>query len=269
MEKVMDVTSTGLNSSLTSSIATSATQIASGKQVNSAADSPAAIALISQLDSQINGNSAAHRNIIDGVSALQVAQDGVSQITDSLQQLRELGLQSANGTLNSSDVASIQKQAEGLLAGITDILANNQFNNQSLLNNSDPLTLQTGADSDQQQTVAGFDLNTDFSNAGLFDIDFTSDSLSDTLDSIDQALTISDAANSTFGAAQNRLDSTSANLTSATINQASARSQIEDTDYAKAISEQTKQLLQRDVEIALLGQANAQQSQVLQLLNLA
>ena len=65
---------------------------------------------------------------------------------------------------------------------------------------------------------------------------------------------------------KNRLDSTSASLSSSTINQASALSQIQDTDYAAAISEQTKLLLQRDVEIALLGQANAQRSQVLQLL---
>jgi flagellin len=262
----MEVTSTGLNSALTNSIASNSKQIASGKQVNTAADSPAAIALIAQFNSQISGNSAAQRNILDGTSALQVAQGGLSQITDSLQQLRELGLQSANGTLNPSDKASIQKQADELLAGISDTLQNNHFNEQSLINNNSGLTLQSGANSDQQQVITSFDLTSEFSSAGLFDIDFTTDSLSDTLESIDAAINLTDTANATFGAAQNRLDSTSASLNSATINQASALSQIEDTDYAAAISEQTKLLLQRDVEIALLGQANAQKGQVLQLL---
>jgi len=262
----MEVTSTGLNNSLTKSIASNSTQIASGKQVNTAADSPAAIALLAQFSSQISGNSAAQRNILDGTSALQVAQGSLSQISDSLQQLRELGLQSANGALNASDKSSIQKQADELLAGISDTLQSNHFNDQSLINNDAGLTLQTGANNDQQQTIASFDLNTDFSSAGLFDIDFTTDSLSDTLESIDAAINLTDTANATFGAAQNRLESTSASLNSATINQAGARSQIQDTDYAATISEQTKLLLQRDVEVALLGQANAQRGQVLQLL---
>jgi len=262
----MDITSTGLNSSLTNSITSNSTQIASGKQVNTAADSPAAIALLAQFTSQISGNSAAQRNILDGTSALQVAQGGLSKITDSLQQLRELGLQSANGTLNASDKASIQKQADELLAGISDTLQNNHFNDQSLINNDSGLTLQTGATNDQQQAIPSFDISSEFNTAGLFDIDFTTDSLSDTLESIDTAINLTDTANATFGAAQNRLDSTSASLSSSTINQATARSQIEDTDYAAAISEQTKLLLQREVEIALLGQANAQRGQVLQLL---
>ena len=117
-------------------------------------------------------NSAAQRNILDGTSALQVAQGGLSQISDSLQQLRELGLQSANGTLNASDKASIQKQADELLAGISDILQNNHFNNQSLINNDGGLTLQTGANNDQQQSIQSFDLNSEFNSAGLFDINF-------------------------------------------------------------------------------------------------
>lgn len=264
----MNVTSPGLNTGLTSAINNTATQIGSGKKVNSAADSPASIALISQFSSQILGNNAAHRNVIDGVSALQVAESGVADITDSLQQLRELGLQSSNGTLNDSDRAAIQKQAQGLLSGINDALGNSQFNNRSLLDNSDGVSLQTGANSDQQQSLPSFDLSQEFTNVGLFNIDFTTDNLSDTLDSIDQALDLTTTASSAFGAAQNRLDSTAASLTSATINQTSSRSQIEDTDYAAAISEQTKQQVSREVEIAMLGQANANRGQVLQLLNL-
>ncbi|NRA19142.1 MAG: flagellin [Oceanospirillaceae bacterium] len=264
----MNVTSTSLNMGLTRQIDNTATQLSSGKRINSASDSPASIQLISQFNSQILGNNAAHRNVIDGTSALQVAQGGLSQVTDSLQQLRELGLQSANGTLNDSDRAAIQKQAEGLLSGIADILGNNQFNNRSLLDDSTALSLQTGPDAEQQQALPSFDLNADFTNAGLFTIDFSTDSLSDTLASIDTALDISNSANSAFGAAQNRLDSTAASLTRSTIDQASSLSQIEDTDYAAAISEQTKLLLSRQVEIAMLGQANANRGQVLQLLNL-
>ncbi|MEH6443516.1 MAG: flagellin [Oceanospirillaceae bacterium] len=264
----MNITSAGLNAGLTSQIDNSAAQIASGKKINSAADSPASIQLISQFNSQIIGNGAAHRNVIDGISALQIAEGGLSNVTDSLQQLRELGLQSANGTLNDSDRASIQTQAKELLSGISDSLNNSHFNNTSLLNNRDEVNLQTGPESNQQQALPSFDLNEELSNSGLFDLDFSTDNLSDTLDSIDAALDITQNASSAFGAAQNRLDSSAASLTNSTFNQASSLSQIEDTDYAAAISEQTKQLLARDVEITLLAQANAQRGQVLQLLKI-
>lgn len=263
----MDISATGLNTGLTPLSQGISEQLTSGQKINRASDGPASIQIIEQFNSQIQGNSAAHRNIIDGVSALQTAQGGLSQITDSLQQLRELGIQAGNGTLNDADRSAIQSQANELLAGIRDSIDNSQFNGRSQLNNSESVSLQTSANNGNQTTLPSFDLATQFEDAGLFDIDFSAGSVSDALNSIDSALNISDTAASAFGSTENRLDSQVRNLLSNNVNQASARSQIQDTDFAAAVSELAKQQVQEDVEITMLAQANAKRGQVLQLLN--
>ncbi|MCJ8298188.1 MAG: hypothetical protein MJK13_04525 [Pseudomonadales bacterium] len=262
----MHIGATGLNASLTTNIQSTAEKIASGKAVNKASDNPAAIQIIQQFTSQINGQSAAYANVIDGVGALQTAQGGLSQVTDSLQQLRELGIPAGNGTLTDSDRAAIQNQADELVAGIKDSLNGTTFNNRSLLNNADNLETQTGAEAGQQQSLSSFDLLTEFSDLGLFNLDFSQGNINDTLTNIDKALDISEQAASAFGADQNRLESTANTLSTSIFNQSRSRSQIEDSDYAELISQMTKQQLNRDVEIAMLGQANADRSQVLQLL---
>ncbi|EPJ55980.1 MAG: hypothetical protein OFPI_01310 [Osedax symbiont Rs2] len=262
----MHIGASGLNPSLTTSIQSTAEKIASGKAVNKASDNPAAIQILQQFNSQIQGESAAFRNVIDGISALQTAQGGLSQVTDSLQQLRELGIQAGNGTLNSSDRDTLQAQADQLIEGIKDSLNGSTFNDRSLLNNADDIQTQTGSEADQQQSLSSFDLLTEFEDVGLFNLDFSLDKINDTLTNIDKALDITQRVNSAFGAEQNRLGSTANTLSNSILNQSSSRSQIEDADYAELISLMTKQQLNRDVEIAMLGQANANRSQVLQLL---
>lgn len=264
----MEINSSGIHSHIASSIQSTNESLSSGKRINHASDGPAEHQIIEQFSSQIQGNSAAQRNIIDGTSALQIAQGGLSQVNDSLQQLRELGIQAGNGTLNASDRKSIQGQANELLSGIKDMLQNSQFNGKSSLNNSEAQEIQTGANANNKQTLPSFDLATDFTDAGLFDIDFESQDVSDALNSIDKALNISDSASSAFGSAEQSLEFRSRGLATSSLNQAQARSQIQDTDYAAATSEQAKLQVQENVEIAMLAQANARRGDVLSLLNI-
>lgn len=263
----MEIGATGFNPALSSNIATSREQLTTGKQVNDASDNPSAVQILNQFSGQIRSESAAVRNVVDGVSAIQVAEGGLSQVNDSLQQLRELGIQAGNGTLNDSDRATIQSQADELLAGIRDTIGNTQFNNQSLLDNDNTVNLQTGANSDSQQSFQGANLSQQFSDAKLFDITFDADSVADSLTAIDNSLDIVDKATSDFGSIQSRLDSTASSLNVSIENQSASRSQIEDTDYAAAVSKLTQQELSEKVEIAILSQANASRGQVLQLLD--
>ena len=262
----MDISNTSSLNSIANSINTTTNQLISGKKVNSAADSPSSIQLIEQFSSEIIGNNAAHRNVTDGVSALQIAQGGLAQVTDSLQQLRELGIQAGNGTLNDSDRQAIQKTANELLAGIEDSLANSRFNGNSLLDNSESTTLQIGANAESQQTLPSFDLLSQFKDNDLFSLSFSAGDVSETLDNIDQALNITEKAQSAFGRTQNSLERTASSLTSSNIHQAQSRSNIQDTDYAAALSELAKQQLSEKVELSMLAQANANRGQVLQLL---
>lgn len=254
----------GLNPALTNNISSTRQEIASGRQ--DPFNNPAGIQVILQFTGQINGNQAAVRNSNDGISALQVAQGGVSNVTDSLQQLRELTVQAGNGTLNDSNRAALQRQADELLNGIRDTLEQTTFNGSSLINESGELSLQTGADSGETQSVNRFDLSTALDDLDLFNLDLTSGDTSAAFDSIDQSLDLLGEVSSEFGASERRLESTINSLSESTLNQAEARSRIEDTDLAKAISELTRDEIQREVEISLLGQANANRAQVLSLL---
>lgn len=255
----------GLNPALTNSIGSSQQQIATGKK--DPADNPAGIQVILQFSGQINGNQAAVRNSNDGISALQVAQGGVTSVTESLQQLRELSVQAGNGTLSSDNRASLQNQADEILAGIKDTIGQADFNGRSLLNDSSNLSLQTGADSGETQDVQGFDLNKQFDDLNLFSLDLTSGDTATALESIDKSLAVAEDAATEFGAGQSRLESTITNLGTSTLNQAEARSQIQDADIAEASSQLAKDQIQREVELAMLGQANANRAQVLSLLS--
>ena len=263
---MMNISSTTAQSHLFSAQRNNASQIASAKQINSSADSPSSIQILEQFNTQVIGNQRAYKNILDGVSALQVAHSGLSQVSDSLQQLRELGIQAGNGTLNDNDRAAIQGQGDQLLASIKDALSQTKFNDQFLLAGNTDTNLQTGVGPNDQQILPGLDLSTEFENIGLFSLDFSAHNVTNTLNSIDQALNINDRASSELGSVENRLGFSAANLITATLNQSSSRSQIEDTDYAAAVSLLAKQQLSEDVQIALLSQANAQRSDVLNLL---
>ncbi|MEM5527511.1 flagellin [Gammaproteobacteria bacterium AS21] len=264
----MDINSVGLSANQHSNVSSASSKISSGTAVNSAADSPSAIALIGQFDSQINGNNVAHSNIINGISAIQTAQGGLSSITDSLHQLRELGIQAGNGALNTNDRTAIQNEANELLDGIKDIIQTSQFNNQSLLNNEDSLSLQTGSQQGQTQSIATTNLNEAFTSANLYSASFSAQNISDTLNSIDKALDITEKVTSKYASAQIGLEFSAKNLTNQSLNHSASRSLIEDTDYASAITELYQQQVQEDVEITMLAQANANSSQVLQLLDL-
>jgi flagellin len=263
----MDINSVGVTSNQHSNLSSPSSKISSGTAINSAADSPSAIAIIGQFDSQINGNNVAHTNIINGISAIQTAQGGLSSITDSLHQLRELGIQAGNGALNASDRAAIQNEANELLEGIQDTIQTSQFNNQSLLNNEEGISLQTGSEQGQTNTIATTNLNEAFANVNLYSIDFSAQSISDTLNSIDQALDMTEQVTSRYASAQIGLEFSAKNLASQSINLSASRSQIEDTDYATAITQLYQQQVKEDVEITMLAQANANRSQVLQLLD--
>ncbi|MEH6445725.1 MAG: flagellin [Oceanospirillaceae bacterium] len=261
----MDITSTNLNIG-NNTHESSFSQIAKGSKTNSAADSPANIPIIENINKQISSNIATHRNVIDGISALQVAQGGITQITDNLQQLRELAIQAGNAILNPQDRQAIQSQANELLQNITGSISNSNFNNKSLLNINTAQTLQTGANNDSQQKFPGYDLATLLENQDLFAIDFTVNQVTATLNSIDRSLNITEKIQSGFAINQQSLEVNATALLHSNTIQNQSRSQIADTDDATALSTLTGEQFSEKVEISMLSQASTDREQVLQLL---
>ena len=138
-----------LNSSQ-SALATSLQRLSSGMRINSAKDDAAGLAISDRMTSQINGLNQAIRNANDGVSLAQTAEGALGSSSASLQRLRELAVQSANATNVSTDRASLNAEAQQLLAEIQRVATTTQFNGQNILDGSfQTAQFQVGANANQ------------------------------------------------------------------------------------------------------------------------
>ena len=129
-----------------SSLATSLQRLSSGLRINGAKDDAAGLAIADRLTSQINGSTQAARNANDGISLAQTAEGDLNQIGSNLQRIRELAVQSANGSNSATDRASLQNEVVQLRQEIDRVAANSSFNGVKLLDGSfNNQTFQVGA----------------------------------------------------------------------------------------------------------------------------
>ena len=125
--------------------ATTMERLSTGLRINSAKDDAAGLAITNRMTSQIRGYAVAIRNSNDGISMAQTAEGAMGQVTNMLQRMRELSVQSANGSLNTSDRESIQQEVTQLKAEIDNVASKTNHNNIKLLDGSaGKITLQTG-----------------------------------------------------------------------------------------------------------------------------
>lgn len=111
-------------------------RLATGLRINSARDDAAGLAISQSMTSQIRGLNQAVRNVNDGVNLLQTAEGGLGAITDMLQRMRELAVQSANGTYSGSQRAYLQKEAAALQEQISKVVDTTTWNDKKLLDGS-------------------------------------------------------------------------------------------------------------------------------------
>ncbi len=141
---------TGSGSQLTTALQ----QLSSGLQINSAADNAAGYAIAQGMTSQINGLNTATNNTNDGISLTQTAQGSLQQITNDLQTMRNLAVQSLNATNSSQDRADLNQQFQQLAADINQVSQTASFNGVNLLDGSfQGATFQVGANAGQSITV--------------------------------------------------------------------------------------------------------------------
>ena len=115
---------------------TSMERLSSGMRINSAKDDAAGLQISNRLTSQINGLAVAQRNANDGISIAQTAEGAMSASTDILQRMRDLALQSANGSNSSNDRSALQKEIVALQDELTRIATSTRFGDQQLLDGS-------------------------------------------------------------------------------------------------------------------------------------
>lgn len=130
-------------------------RLASGLRINSARDDAAGLAISTRMTAQIRGLNQASRNANDGISLAQTAEGALGEIGNNLQRLRELAVQSANATNSSSDRASLQAEASQLIAEVTRVAGQTQFNGLNLLDGTfTSQDFQVGANANQTISVS-------------------------------------------------------------------------------------------------------------------
>ena len=243
-------------------------RLASGLRIDIAADDPAGLGISERMRSQIRSLSQAARNTQDGVSLVQSAEGSMSEIHSNLDRMRELAIQSANGTYSDEDRAIMQTEFQALIEEIDRIATTTEFNNITLLDGTGgPIPIQVGID--DSQTIDVPIIDTTAVGLGLDQAVFTIDSLTaatDVLDDIDTVIDSVNAQRGQLGVAQNRLESSMRTILSIRENLSAAESRIRDVDVATETADLTRNSILQQSAVSVLTQANAQPQIALNLL---
>jgi flagellin len=145
-----------------SATSTSMERLASGLRINSAKDDAAGMQISNRMTSQINGIGVAMRNANDGISIAQTAEGAMGESTNILQRMRDLSLQSANGSNSADDRAAMQKEVSSLQSELTRIADTTAFGGQKLLDGSyGTQKFQVGSSSNETISISLGDVSAD------------------------------------------------------------------------------------------------------------
>ncbi len=245
-------------------------RLSSGLRINSAKDDAAGLAVAEGITSKIRGLDVAARNSNDGISLAQTAEAALGEITNNLQRIRELAVQSANGTLGDTERSYLQTEVDELTSEIKRIVDDTEFNGTKLFAGTGDVNIQVGANSGEKITVSTLDLKT--LNAYSSTIDVSTQSGSEAVigvagsASMDTDIGSVINARSQMGAVQNRFESVISNINSYKEGLQAARSRIMDTDYASTTAELARTQVLQQAGVAMVAQANQLPQGVLRLL---
>jgi len=249
-------------------------QLSTGKRINSSGDDAAGLAISETMTAQIRGLNQAVRNANDGVSLLQTAEGALVEVSNMMQRMRELAVQSANDTNSDTQKDSLNEEFSALTSEIDRILANTSWNGMKLFDHSSGrtpgnFTFQVGAGGAANDSVT-VTLSTAARNSGtLLGAAATIDTATAAVTAIglvDTGIGAVNTLRSTIGASINRLNFAADNLSNISTNTAASRSRIMDTDYASATTELARTQIIQQAATAMLAQANQQPQSVLALL---
>jgi len=249
----------------TASLNRSLERLSSGLRINRAADDAAGLAIAEGFRSQVRGTGVAQRNAQDGVSLVQTAEGALSETTNILQRIRELAVQSANGTQSTANRTALNTEVQQLLAQIDDIALDTEFNGIRVLSAAQTVTLQSGANPGQTLAVSVSGAKT--GDLGVSTVAVSSVALAvSAISTVDRALRSVNTLRSTLGAMQNRLEFTINTLAIQEENASSAESMIRDADIAQETIRFTRNQILVSAGTSVLAQANVVPQTALQLL---
>ena len=236
-------------------------QISSGSRITKAADDAAGLSISENMKSNIRGMNQAQRNANDGLSMVQVAEGGLSEVSNILTRVRELGVQASSDTVSDTERGFIQKEVGQLTSEVERIAQSTKYGKTNLLNGSGgKFDFQVGINNEDGVDRIGFEaaeLDSTASSLGVDGFDFsTKAGAQSALETVDTAQTKLNGFRASLGALQNRLNSTSDNLGVGVENLSAANSRIRDTDIAASSAELTQKTIMQNASVSVLAQAN-------------
>jgi flagellin len=246
-------------------------RISSGLRINKAADDAAGLGVATNLETSVISTRQAMRNTNDGISIIQTAEGATNEVTDILQRMRELAVQSASETLDDDERSYISDEFSELSEEVARIANVTEFNGLSLSNNSNTsLDVQVGIQDASTSRITidlgdlrATSLGVDTGNVSLAN----ATSAQEAIDNIDTALDSVNAYRSDLGAVQNRLDSSLNNSQVYSEQLTAAQSSVMDTDFATETSNLTKLQIMQQAGVASLSQAKNINQSVISLLS--
>ena len=255
-------------------------KLSTGLRINRASDDAAGLGVSENLRTQVRGTAQAKKNALDGIAAITIAEGAANEVSDILQRMRELAIQSSNDTLTSTERGYTNQEFGQLILEVERIAAVTNYNGQELLSNNtvagERFGISTGSvlwvDANEQVgldsiTITIDTLTTDTNGLSVSDDVLTSQTAAvDAITALDQAINSVNTMRSNMGAFINRLDHAINNLDISNTNQQSAESLIRDVDFANETADFTKNQILTQSATAMLAQANMVPQSVLQLL---
>jgi flagellin len=266
-------------------------KLSTGSRINRAGDDAAGLSISEGMTSDIRGFQKAKQNIGDGISLIQTAEGALSIVQDNVQRIRELVVQSSNGTNSSDEKDAIQREINERVTTIDDIAKATKFNGTAIIKSASTKSLQTGANNGETTSItltaatgAGIDIDVTATAVGglgegasfaldnlhvggsVNSQDGTTVATTSALTGLDEMLDNLSRMRSYLGASQNSLESKSDYLDVAIENASAARSRIKDVDVASESSHLLKNQILQQAAATMLTQANATPQLALNLL---
>jgi len=252
-------------------------KLASGQTINGPGDDPSGFAVSERMRTQINGMFQAERNAQNGISFIQVSEGSYQQITDILQRIRQLSVQSANGIYSNRDRMMIQVEVSQLLQEIDRITTSAQFNGMRMLtgdfardSKSGSMYFHVGPNSNDSIRVFIATVSTKAFNLiaseGTRRSVSTAGQANSMIGFVDNALDKLNMQRADLGAYYNRMENTISALGIAQENMIAAYSRIRDADMASEMVEYTRDQILVQTSVAMLAQANFKPKLVMKLL---
>jgi flagellin len=245
-------------------------KVASGLEINKASDNASGLAIADQLLGQNAAISQAIENVNSGVALTNIANSGLNEQKNILQNIRQEIIKANNGTLNQSDREIIENQISNYVEQFNAIAEQTNYNGKSLLETSgdlveDDLTIST---EDSQIGLSSVDTKSIANDINSFISQFSSSQevRDNLLQAIDEGINKLDDFQGNFASTSNQLESSARNYLDQQVNISNAQSEIRDLDYASIVETFSKADIQSQIGSFIQSQANANNARTLSLL---